>query len=47
MARKKVIFVILEGPSDDAALALFFEKFFSDIPLDDRGEEDENKEGRP
>lgn len=30
MARKKVIFVILEGPSDDAALTLFFERFYSD-----------------
>lgn len=29
MARKKIVFVIVEGPSDDEALGVMLEKLFS------------------
>ena len=28
MARKKIVFVIVEGPSDSDALGLYFNRFF-------------------
>ena len=30
MARKKIVFVIVEGPSDDTALGVLFTKIFDD-----------------
>ena len=30
MARKKIIYVIVEGPSDDEALGVIFQRLFSD-----------------
>lgn len=30
MARKKIIYVIVEGPSDDEALGVIFQRLFTD-----------------
>ena len=31
MARKKIVFVIVEGPSDSDALGLYFNRFLTEI----------------